>query len=346
MNNKSKKILSLVLLLGLLALYFGYVVFVIQMDQGPVDYETFMRIGSRFLNGQEIYGENSYYPMPFVMIFGFFAGLPRPVSMALWLLLPILAALVISGGKPWVLLFAPLFGHFVGGQSAIFGMVGLWGYRNGKETEKFDGGLWLALTTLKPQLGVIPTAYAIYQWWKLWRRERRISKQAIGWLIGVVVLYVPSFIIYPNWVSEWLASPRPLALRAMAGIIPRSLAVGLGGGWIFWSLWLIFSGLVLVWIIRKGGLSLDRWMLWYFIVSPLVHDYDLIQLIPQIGSAKARTLALILSIPLWLVILFFYNNNLAWFAVTLIAPGLLIFDLWKRQVPGKNESLRKRERLL
>ena len=125
-------------------------------------------------------------------------------------------------------------------------------------------------------------------------------------------------------LREWLASPRPLALRAMAGIIPRSLAVGLGGGWIFWSLWLIFSGLVLVWIIRKGGLSLDRWMLWYFIVSPLVHDYDVIQLIPQIESDKARTLALILSIPLWLVILFFYNNNLAWFAVTLIAPGLLI----------------------
>lgn len=328
MKSRTKKILQLVVLILLLAFYLGYVLFVIQVDQGPVDYETFMQIGGRFLAGQEVYGENSYYPMPFVLIFAFFAQLPRPISMALWLLLPVMTALMISGWKPWVLLFAPLFGHFVGGQSAMFGLLGYWGYRKGKETNQMGTGFLLALTLLKPQLGLILTGFAFYQWWKIWRSERRISRQAIGWLSGVAVLYIPVFFFWPDWVSRWLSSPRPLALRAMAGLIPRGLALTVGGGWLFWVLWLFLSVGLFIWLLRKGGMTLDRWMLWYFIASPLVHDYDVIQLIPQIEDATTRRLAVLLSIPLWLVILFFYANNLAWFAVTLIAPGLLIFEMW------------------
>ena len=331
MKFKTKKNLQLVVLILLMVLYLGYVFFVIQLDQGPVDYETFMQIGGKFLAGQEVYGENSYYPMPFVLIFAFFAQLPRPISMALWLLLPVLTALMISGWKPWVLLFAPLFGHFVGGQSVLFGLLGYWGYRKGKDTDQLGTGLWLALTLLKPQLGVIPTGFAFYQWWKIWRSERRISRQAIGWLSGVSVLYLPAFIFWPDWVGRWLTSPRPLALRAMAGLIPRGLAVTVGGGWWFWVLWLVLSVSLLFWLLRKGGMTLDRWMLWYFIASPLVHDYDIFQLIPQFEDATTRKVAVLLSTPLWVVILYFYNNDLAWFAVTLIAPGLLIFEMMKKK---------------
>ena len=161
--------------------------------------------------------------------------------------------------------------------------------------------------------------------------ERRVSRQAIGWLAGVVVLYLPAFIFWPNWVNRWLASPRPLALRAMAGLIPRGLALSAGQGWLFWFLWLVLSAGLLGWLLRRGNMSLDRWMLWYFIASPLIHDYDVIQLIPQIEDATTRKLAVILSIPLWLVILFFYSNDLAWIAVTLIAPGLLIYGMWKKK---------------
>ncbi len=329
MKPGNQRILQAVALILLLALYLGYVVFVIQGDQGPVDYETFMEIGGRLRAGQEVYGENSYYPMLFVTIFAFFAGLPRPVSMALWLLLPVLAALVISGWKPWVLLFAPLFGHFVGGQSALFGMLGFWGYRREKNPDHWESGLWLAMTALKPQLGIIPTAFALYQWWKFWRVERRIPRQAIGWLAGIAVLYIPPFFVSPGWVGQWLASPRPLALRAMAGLFPRGLALALGGGWLFWTMLALLSGLLLYVIWCKGGLNLDRWMLWYFIISPLVHDYDVIQLIPLIETPKERRLAVLLSLPLWLVILFFYSTDVAWFAVTLIAPGLLIYRLWR-----------------
>lgn len=58
--------------------YLLYVAFVIREGQGPIDYETFMDIGSRLLEGQEVYGTNSYHPMPYVMIFALFAACPDP----------------------------------------------------------------------------------------------------------------------------------------------------------------------------------------------------------------------------------------------------------------------------
>lgn len=107
-----KKLLKWAAVVLLLTLYLIYTALAIYTDRGPVDYETFMNIGGRLLAGGEVYGENSYYPMPYVMIFAAFAALPRAVSLVLWLLGPVVAALFISGGNPLVLLYAPVFGHF------------------------------------------------------------------------------------------------------------------------------------------------------------------------------------------------------------------------------------------
>lgn len=331
MKKKRGHQLRIILTAFLIILYLGYVGFVIHIDRGPIDYETFMQIGGRLISGQEVYGENSYYPMPYVYVFGLFAALPRPVSMGLWLLLPPLVGLIITGWNPWVLLFGPMFGHFLGGQSTLFGMLGYWGYRRNRQPDQWQGGLWLALTALKPQLGIFPIGYAFFEWVKYWRTERKIPRQAWVCLAAVGVVYLPSFLFSPGWIGRWLAAPRPLALRAMAGLIPRSLAYLVGRGWLFWGIWLIISVALFIWILRRG-MTLERGMLWYFIASPLIHDYDLIQLIPQIEDPATRRMALFLSIPTWIVILFFYSFDPAWFAVTVIAPGLLLQDFFRK--PG------------
>lgn len=329
MKEKGGHWLRIILTVILVIFYLGYVVFVIKIDRGPIDYETFMQIGGRLNSGQEVYGENSYYPMPYVYIFGLFAALPRPVSMAIWLLLPPLFGLIITGWNPWVLLFGPMFGHFLGGQSALFGMLGYWGYRKNRALDHWQGGIWLALTSLKPQLGIFPIGYAFLDWFKDWRATRKIPRQAWACLAAAGVMYLPSFLLSPGWIGRWLAAPRPLALRAMAGLFPRSLAYLLGRGWLFWVLWLVISAALFVWIFRRG-MTLERGMLWYFITSPLIHDYDVIQLIPQIEEPATRRMALILSIPTWIVILFYYSFDPAWFAVTLIAPGLLLQDFFRK----------------
>lgn len=313
----------------LLSTYLLYVGFVIQHDQGPVDYETFMQIGTRFLHGQEVYGENSYYPLPFVMVFAGFAALPRPISMAMWLFLPVVVAWCISGWKPWVLLYAPLVAHFLGGQTAVFGMMGLWGYRQRQETDHFGGGIWLALTLIKPQLGILPLSWAVTRWWKVFRGTGRVSKQFLGWVAAMTVIYGVPFLADPGWFSQWLGHPRPLFERALAGFVPRGLVMLGIHGWAFWGLWMVVTllsfFLLLKYVRRK--VDLDLLTLWYFGFSPLVHDYDLIQLIPLLDSRRLQWGAVALGIPTLLVILFAYGIDKAWAVVTIIAPGLLILKL-------------------
>lgn len=324
------RIAAVVLLLMPYLIYTGLAVYT---DRGPVDYETFMNIGGRLLAGGEVYGENSYYPMPYVIIFAAFAALPRAVSLVVWLLGPVIAALFISGGNPLVLLFAPVFGHFAGGQSAVFGMLGLWGYRKHQAADNLAGGIWLGLTMLKPQLGLVPLAFAAAQWLKSIRINRRIPRQAWAFALTTVLIYLPGFLIMPDWPARWLSSPRPLFERALSGFVPRTLLYFFPGQ--TGAYWLALGGIAVllflgVWLLAGKKVTLDLAVLWGFVVNPLVHDYDLIQLVPLLDRGKRMLAAVLLSLPGWLVILFAYTNDNAWYAFTIIAPGVLGAVLWEK----------------
>lgn len=321
---KLLRFLSVVLLL---IPYFLYVGFIIAEDRGPVDYETFMTIGSRLLAGNPVYGENSYYPLPFVLVFAVFSWLPRALSMALWFLAPPLVALAMTRWNPLVLVFAPLLSHFLGGQTAIFGMLGLWGYRKFASPQDKIGGVFLALTLLKPQLGLVPLAFAVSQWWRAFRTNRQIPNQFWAWLGGMALIFLPVFFIQPDWLIQWLSDPRPLAERAMSGFIPRTLLLlNIPSTMVFWLALILSAAIVFVGIFLffQKKMTLDLVVLWGFIASPLVHDYDLIQLIPLLDKPLLHRASLLVSIPGWFVILFAYTDNAAWYVFTLIAPGILI----------------------
>jgi hypothetical protein len=272
--------------------------------------------------------------MPFVMIFSLFSWLPRPISLAIWLFAPVIFALLVTNGNPLVLMFAPLFGHFVGGQTAVFGMLGLWGYRKNMDTANLKGGFFLGLTLLKPQLGIIPLAFAMTQWWKEFQILRRIPRQACALVITVAIIYLPGFFLIPDWPLRWLSYPRPLFERAMSGFIPRTLLYIVSPKTVaYWSV-IIAVGILLlwgVWLLNRRVMTLDLAVVWGFIVSPLVHDYDLIQLIPLLENPLLSVIAVLVSIPGWFVILFAYSNNSAWYAFTIIAPGILGALLYQKQ---------------
>ena len=73
MKVKNVKFLKFISIGLLLIPYLLYIDYVIRGGRGPVDYETFINIGDRFLNGNNVYGENSYYPMPYVLVFALFS---------------------------------------------------------------------------------------------------------------------------------------------------------------------------------------------------------------------------------------------------------------------------------
>jgi hypothetical protein len=224
-----------------------------------------------------------------------------------------MVALLITR-KPIVLLFAPLFAHFLGGQTAIVGLVGLWGYMRYRDDK--SGGAFLALMLLKPQLGLVPILYAA----RGWGGKRG---QALTFGLSAVLLFLPAFVLDPTWLWRWLHTERGLRERAIAGMIPR-VAIQFDSGLIFWSL-VISAGVGLLWLLwRHGQWTLENAVLWSFVALPFLHDYDLIMLIPVFGASLPVAVAL--SVPTWLVIVLAYGNDAAWAAVTIIAAGVL----WSR----------------
>jgi hypothetical protein len=307
--------------------YLLYIGFVVALNRGPIDYETFMEIGSRIPLGKAIFDGNSYYPVPFVYLYTLLYLLPRPVSMVIWLLAPILAAWLIVGKKPWVLLYGPLAANFLGGQSALFAMLGIWGYLRSRDIDRWSGGIWLGIIVFKPHLAVFPAVYAAREWLVSIWRTRRIPKQALGFSGMLLFWYLIGVPVGWDWPVQWLSNLRPESFRPQAGIIPRTLAV-LGvelGSVYFWGgalLGIILLGLACWWMNRRR-MPVDLWMFVVACCFPLMHDYDLIQLIPFFTTSLRQRWALIASIPLWFVMLFAYANDQAWFVVTLIPPALV-----------------------
>jgi hypothetical protein len=179
---------------------------------------------------------------------------------------------------------------------------------------------------LKPQLGLIPFAFAAAQWWRSFRSQRRLPRQAWTYGVTMTVMFLPGLAVVPDWPIRWLSQPRPLFERAMSGLVPRTLLIALPSHTtVYWLSWIVLSALLLlaVWVLNRRRLSLDLLVLWGFVASPLVHDYDLIQTVPLLESRMLRWVALLLSVPGWWVILFAYGNDSAWFLFTIFAPGLL-----------------------
>lgn len=334
----------------LLFVYLAFVVFAAWDPGGwaPNDYAVFMRIGRALLAGEPVYTENSYYPLPYVAIFSIFALLPRPLSVAFWLLAPVVLALVVTRYRPYALAFAPTIAHTFWGQSSGFGLLGLWGYRLNLDIQRASGGVFLALTCLKPQLALVPVGYALYTWIAHWRKTRRIPKQCLAFVATICLMYLPSLLLWPTWPIEWLRAPRPFVCpeprpgfsMALSGAVPRLLvSAGLTGA-PFWLAWLVLSGLVagVAWRAKGRAHPLDILVLVGFIVSPLVHDYDLIQVLPVIWGPAMPVVAVLLSLPsLWLMAQ--CNFDAAWSAAALIAPGLLVAYLFQCQ-RGHSERCR------
>ena len=342
---KNSNVLRILLTSLLLLPYLAYIAYIIRGDQGPIDYETFMKIGNSFLEGGDIYGENSYYPLPYAGIFAVFSLLPRPLSMAIWLLAPVILALAITGFQPYTLLFAPTFSHFTGGQSSIFGLLGFYGYRKNLDPTTYAGGIFLALTCLKPQLGIVPAGYAVYQWILYLKKNQRIPAQAVSFAGSLGLIFLPSFLIRPQWLIEWLYTPRPLFDRAISSAVPRLLfLVSKPEKPTYWVLWFVLTiAVVLItWKLKGESQPLDILVLVSFIINPLVHDYDLIQILPTIQGPIMPAAAVVLSIPGWWTMTTQYGNDEAWVSFILIAPGLLITYILqekrKRDKKGKPET--------
>lgn len=228
-----------------------------------------------------------------------------------------MAVSIAIGRNFWVLAYSPL----VNVQSSGFGMLGFWGYR--RWSARLLGGGFLALTLLKPQLAVFPVSWAAWGWLKEWRSSTRPPRSLIGFLLVAIAIYLPSFLVYPGWLFDWLGNLREVRFRALSGFIPRVLYYFHLPSPAYYALLLLLFVITAFLLLRKQLLSLDRWVLLGFIFSPFTHDYDLVQLIPMMEDRRLARISILASLPGWITLLFFYDNDHAWATMTAIPIILL-----------------------
>jgi hypothetical protein len=209
-------------------------------------------------------------------------------------------------------------------------MLGVWGYRK-NQMSKWSG-IWLSLLLLKPQLAIAPLGWVTYKWTKQFISEKKIPDQFFVFIISTLMIFLPWFFYKPTWISEWLTNPRNIRLRAMAGILPRTIAYFNLRPVFFWLLVIFITIFLIYWMHNKKILSFDGIILLSFIVLPFLHDYDLIQIIPLLDNFKKQVWAFLSSVPLWFTIFFAYNNDHAWFTATLISPILLYLHYKERNM--------------
>lgn len=303
--------------------YFLFLRYMYVTGSAPIDYLTFIDTGQSLLNGTFAYQVNVYYPLPTVLVFAVLAWLPGWLSLAVWFVFPVMLALWMLEWDPLVLLYAPLLSHFLGGQASVFGLIGLWAVVQHRDSWK--GGSLLALSLLKPQLALIPLAYAGASWLNAWRGSRRLPAPLVAFAVTALGLAAPAFIVYPGWLPDWLGNLRPLFQRALAGLLPRLLVDRLSP--LQPEFWLVLTlaalvVLALLYLLDKKQMPLPLAVLWSFIASPLVHDYDLIQLVPLLHRRIVRVAALLVSIPGWYVLAVRYADDRAWLVFALIAPAM------------------------
>lgn len=327
-----------------LSIYIFYIYSMITTHNAPIDFLTFLRIGNLLNTHREVYITNSYYPMPYVWFFGVLASIPREISIILWFGLPVLLALYITKWKPWVLFYGPLLSHFFGGQSAVFGMMGLWGFRKYETQNSLTAGVMLGLASFKPQLLLVPLIYAIYTWVLFIIENRSLPKQLIGFILTVSIIYFPTFIYDPTWVTRWLFSPRPFFTRAVSALVPRVLMQlinqSISQFILILAVVIPITSIIALFFLRNKYRRLSNiktFVLFNYLFFPFIHDYDLIQLIPLVDDQREIFSMILVSIPCYLVILFSYDVDAVWITFSFFTPVLLIMSLFKKGENGKQQ---------
>lgn len=157
---------------------------------------------------------------------------PPPLLLALlmvWALADYFAWRGLILGQPGLLVYA-------------LEIVALWAALRGKNTL---GGVALALSTLKPQMGYLMVPFLL-----LWALREKRWRYGAAFAVTFGALFAASFLLLPSWLGDWLAQvgiyQGYTALGSPVWIVSETLRYFTGAGaWLEGALNLPFYGLML-----------------------------------------------------------------------------------------------------
>lgn len=235
----------------------------------------------------------------FPMVIGFFFPLgllPEKLASQIWLVLNVLALcgmiylisqahrspLTITALFLFCFFFPPVLQHFVLGQVSIVVTLSLLLAAVFIEQNQFwPAALAIALSFSKPHLALLPViGLAVFTY----RRGGMFSVVSLAGkvLAMVVLLCLPLFVAYPNWIPDALASIARLPAWPFPSFFILYKRYFPGWEWIFWGLTLALL-FRLAWRMWKNA-SARSVVYWGMALSPLASPYigswDFVVLLP------------------------------------------------------------------
>ena len=337
---RSVRTINLILVALLGALVIAFVIMSFMVGSQPYDYYLLMRGADMFCFEPESFAFGRalhiHYPASFYSTFCLPYHFFEPVLRWVWMLAPILLLLWLARGRAAALVYPPLGVLLLIGQSSWLllppFMVGA--FQRDDQVVPWWQGAVMALGVFKPHIAAPVWLWLAWDWWK-----RRQWSALMAWLVTVLIIVLPSFVIRPTWLLEWLPNgrgfePVNLASVAQVPVVLGQIAYAPGTGAMLLTYG--FCGLmgVLVYGLlrwRRGKLGLYDWVLLFFFVSPLVNDYDLLVLFPFIAQSRRRLLlALAAGLLSWVFAMLSHATTGArWSMSILVTLALLVLRLWR-----------------
>lgn len=335
--------INLVLLALLVGFLIAFVAISFLVDSQPWDYYLLMRGADWFCFAPEhfAFGRDLHihYPAPFYSTFCLPYRVAEPILRWAWMLAPVFLALWLMRGRAAVLAYPPLGVLLLIGQSSWLLMPPfiVAACQQGQSRIPWWQGALVALGVFKPHVAAPIWIWLAWRWW----RQRQWPALA-AWVAGVIGLVLPSFILRPNWLFEWLPNgrgfePVNLASIAQVPVILGGLAYAPGtSGLLGVVSFCLLIGLIVYGLLRwrRGTLALYDWVLLFFFVSPFVNDYDLVVLLPFIArSRRLLLLALTAGILVWLFAMLsgVTSDHYRWSMSVLVTLVLIGERLWVRR---------------
>lgn len=260
-------------------------------------------------DGREVLPQLSFYPATFYVAFCALAHHAPALNLLLWMLLPLVTAFMLSGGRAAILAYPPLFLLILLGQSTTWVMLMLVliaHYEQGGKVRAWHG-IAVASFFFKPHLAALGLLYLLWRW----RKSPATLAVALGMALA---LLIPAFAYLPSWVGEWLAQGRrgfeigsmvsvagwwvrmfnlPFAPSASVQLLVWGISAGVAVGLLGLAYW------------RRGKLEFYDWLLVLCLTLPLIHDYDLVILLPFIAlRPRLLLVALVCGALAWLFAMF------------------------------------------
>lgn len=282
------------------------------------DIDIFIAAAQAIWNGQDPYhlaGVETYYPLPFYLLFLPLAWLPTDVAHYLWAAISLVVLVVILRRRAiLVMLSSQIVLTLILGQVDII-MMALYLLIASGVT---GGGIALAFMFLKPQLVLLLTPFLLWRWLQTRSRE-------LIWFVSIVaVLFLASFIAQPDWVvslysrsGERMRAAFSSSLWGLLSFLP-SLAWLVGGG--------IIALVLVIWAWRTKKTDIVETV--GLFISPFIFAYNLTPLYVMFRQTWVLIAFAILS---WIgfYIADLQSNDRASALVTVLAL-ILQFRLWRR----------------